>query len=67
MSDESTGHPIADLFPADKIEARFVVAMSMARNDLELALRDGIRGAQDDAQDFTYEREFRIPNDVRRT
>lgn len=54
MPDKSSGDPIAELFPADNIEARFVIAMSMARNDLELALRDGIRAAQDDAQDFTY-------------
>lgn len=26
----------------------------MARNDLHVALRDGIRAAEDDAQDFTY-------------
>ncbi len=45
---------IADLFPPDKIAARFVVAMSMARNDIERALRDGIRAAEKEDQDFNY-------------
>jgi hypothetical protein len=45
---------IADLFPADDVRARLVVSMSMARNDLDATLRDGIRAAGDDAQDFTY-------------
>jgi hypothetical protein len=51
---QSAADPIADIFPADRIEARFVVAMSMARNDIELALRDGIVAAEQDRQDFTY-------------
>jgi hypothetical protein len=52
--DQSTADPIADVFPADRIEARFVVAMAMARNDIELALRDGISAAQGNRQDFMY-------------
>jgi len=48
------GESIADVFPHDDITARFVVAMSIARNDIELALRDGIRAAERDAPDFTY-------------
>ncbi len=50
----SPGDSIADVFPHDDIRARFVIAMSIARNDIELALRDGIRAAQRDAPDFTY-------------
>jgi hypothetical protein len=37
------GDSIPDVFPPDDVTARFVVAMSIARNDIELALRDGIR------------------------
>lgn len=58
MTDLSDASPpdasIAELFPADKIEARFVLAMSMARDDLDRALRDGVKAATTDAQDFTY-------------
>ncbi|WP_027005044.1 hypothetical protein [Conexibacter woesei] len=58
MTDVSDANPvdasIADLFPADRIEARFVLAMSMARDDLDRALRDGIKAAALDDQDFTY-------------
>lgn len=58
MSDEPSIEPpdasIGDLFPANEIAARFVLAMSIARNDLDLALRDGIRAAARDSQDFTY-------------
>jgi hypothetical protein len=44
MSDTTEGRDasIADLFPADDVRARFVVSMSMARNDLDVTLRDGI-------------------------
>ena len=31
----STGDPIPEVFDPDRIDARFVVAMSMARNDIE--------------------------------
>jgi hypothetical protein len=54
MTDEPPDATIEELFPSDRIEGRFVLAMSMARNDLEFSLRDGIRAAEDDAQDFTY-------------
>ena len=52
--DHSIGDPIPDVFDPDRIDARFVVAMSMARNDVEVALRDGIAAAQEDRPDFTY-------------
>jgi len=55
MSDDhSTGDPIPDVFDPDRIDARFVVAMSMARNDVDVALRDGIAAAHDDRPDFAY-------------
>lgn len=55
MSDDhSTGDPIPEVFDPDRIDARFVVAMSMARNDIEVALRDGIAAAHDDRPDFAY-------------
>lgn len=53
-NDDSIGDPIPEVFEPERIEARFVVAMSMARNDIEVALRDGIKAAQDDRSDFTY-------------
>lgn len=52
--DHSTGDPIPEVFDPDRIDARFVVAMSMARNDIEVALRDGIAAAADDRPDFAY-------------
>lgn len=53
-SNPQPADPIAAVFPADTIEARFVVAMAIARNDIDLALRDGIAAAQQDREDFTY-------------
>lgn len=52
--DDSTGDPIPEVFDPKRIDARFVVAMSMARNDVEVALRDGIAAADDDRPDFAY-------------
>jgi hypothetical protein len=52
--DRSTGDPIPEIFDPNCIDARFVVAMSMARNDIEVSLRDGIAAAQDDRPDFSY-------------
>jgi hypothetical protein len=55
MSDDpSTGDPIPEVFDPDRIDARFVVAMSMARNDINIALSDGIAAAHDDRPDFAY-------------
>ncbi len=52
--DNSTGDPIPEVFNPDRIDARFVVAMAIARNDIEFALRDGIEAAHDDRPDFAY-------------
>jgi hypothetical protein len=52
--DQSLGDPIPEVFDPDRIDARFVVAMSIARNDIEVALRDGIAAAKDDGPDFAY-------------
>lgn len=52
--DPFIGDPISEVFDPDRIDARFVVAMSMARNDVEIALRDGIAAARDDGPDFAY-------------
>jgi hypothetical protein len=52
--DHSTGDPIPEVFDPDRIDARFVVAMSIARNDIDVALRDGIAAAHDDRPDFAY-------------
>lgn len=54
MSNEESRLSIGELLPAEDVSARFVLALSMARNDLEFALRDAVRAAEDDAQDFTY-------------
>jgi hypothetical protein len=55
MSDDtSTGNPIPEVFNPDRIDARFVVAMAIARNNIEVALRDGIAAAHDDGPDFAY-------------
>jgi hypothetical protein len=53
-TEEGPGGSIVELFPAEDVRARFVVSMSMARNDLDTTLRDGIRAADQDAQDFAY-------------
>ena len=52
--DHSIGDPIPEVFDADRIDARFVVTMSMARNDMDVALRDGISAAHHDRPDFAY-------------
>jgi hypothetical protein len=39
-SEPQPGDPIAEVFPAERVTARFVVAMSLARNDLRRALAD---------------------------
>jgi hypothetical protein len=50
MKDDSTGA----VFPATRPEVRFVVSMSMAKNDIERALRDVIRAGENDDPDFSY-------------
>ena len=52
--EEPFGDPIPEVFPPDDPDARFVVAMSMANNDIDRALADLIRSADEDRQDFTY-------------
>jgi hypothetical protein len=55
MNDEaSVGDPISEVFDPNRIDARFVVAMSMARNDIEVSVRDGIAAAEENRPDFTY-------------
>ena len=55
MTDERpTGDSIADVFPPDDPAARFVVAMGMAKNDIERALRDVLAAVKGDAPDFSY-------------
>jgi len=53
-SDEPFGDPIPEVFPPDDPAARFVVAMSMANNDIDRALADLIRSVDEDRPDFTY-------------
>jgi hypothetical protein len=45
---------IADVFPHDDAEARFVVAMSMARNDLRHAMQQAGEANTADAPEFYY-------------
>lgn len=51
---ETLGDPIPEIFPPNEPDARFVVAMGMARNDIERALRDLKRAVDHDAPDFSY-------------
>ena len=53
-TEPAVGDPIPEVFDPERIDARFVVAMAMARNDVEVALRDGIAAADDDRPDFSY-------------
>ncbi len=46
------GDPIPEVFRPDDPTARFVVAMSMANNDLDRSLRDAVRAVDDDTPDF---------------
>ncbi len=48
------GDPFRDLLPPDDPAARFVVSMSMARNDIERALRDVVEAGEADRPDFGY-------------
>jgi len=53
-ADAAIGDPIPDVFPPDDPLARFVVAMSMANNDIGRAFRDLLRSADDGTPDFAY-------------
>ena len=48
------GDPIPDVFPPEDPLARFVVAMSMANNDIGRAFRDLLRSADEGTPDFAY-------------
>jgi hypothetical protein len=52
--DQRPGDSIADMFPSSDPAARFVVAMSMAKNDVEGAWRDVLEAGQKDEPDFSY-------------
>lgn len=45
---------IRDVFPADDPEARFVVAMSMARNDVKYCVQQAVRAGANDDPEFWY-------------
>jgi hypothetical protein len=49
-----SGDPIPDVFPPSDPASRFVVAMGMAKNDVERALRDVLTAAKNDRPDFAY-------------
>lgn len=55
MTDEQRpGNSIAAVFPPDGPAARFVVAMGMAKNDIERALRDVLAAGEKEMPDFFY-------------
>jgi hypothetical protein len=45
---------IGDVFPADDPEARFIVAMAMARNDVKHAVQRAAKANEEDAPEFGY-------------
>ena len=49
-----SGDTIGDFFPHDEIEARFVVVMAMAKNDIERAVRDALRANKHNFPGFDY-------------
>lgn len=49
---DTIGDPIPNVFRPDDPAARFVVSMSMARNDIDRAFHDLIRSEKEDRQDF---------------
>ena len=46
--------PLREIFPADRNLARFVMAMSIARNDVEHALNEAESAAEEDRPEFAY-------------
>ena len=48
------GDPIPEVFPPQDPASRFVVAMGMAKNDIERALRDVLAARKEDRPDFAY-------------
>lgn len=53
-AEHASGDPIPEVFPPDDAASRFVVAMGMAKNDIERALRDVLAAGEDDRPDFAY-------------
>jgi hypothetical protein len=51
---QQPGDSIAQVFPPDKVAARFVVSMSMARNDVEGSLRDALEASRHDRPALGY-------------
>jgi hypothetical protein len=45
---------IAEIFPSDQPTARFVVSMSIARNDIQHALLEANRTGREDGPEFSY-------------
>jgi hypothetical protein len=54
IAEPDAGDQIPEVFPPDDPAARFVVAMGMAKNDIERALRDVLAAGKDDRPDFAY-------------
>jgi hypothetical protein len=52
--DQRPDATIAEVFDPEDIAARFTVAMGMAKNDIERALRDVADAGQKDRPDFSY-------------
>jgi hypothetical protein len=50
----STGDPIPEVFDPDRVDARFVVTMTIARNDIEVAVHEGMGAAAEGRPDFAY-------------
>lgn len=51
---DKAGSSVPDVFDPQSIVARFVVSMSMAKNDIESALRDAVRANKSGEPDFRY-------------
>jgi hypothetical protein len=54
QAEDMIGDPIPDVFPPEDPLARFVVAMSMANNDISRAFRDLLRSDDEGTPDFSY-------------
>src|SRR3954449_12852607 len=51
---QEPGASMTDVFDPEYSPARFAVAMAMAKNDIERALRDALRADKNDDPDFSY-------------
>jgi hypothetical protein len=55
MTDDSDrDNRLGAIFPAERVDARFVLAMGMANNDIQTALWDVIKADRDEAPDWSY-------------